>query len=189
MIKKRYYNFNLYKDTVIYMKRFLHSPLKRPLAFPILLMCVIVFLLYTIIDTAIVYKSIPLWIVLMSSVVCLLAIACIARFYFIKYEYILVGDELVVRQYTLRRVIPINSYSLSLIKSIDRISLLHKKGHRAKKYNMCNSLYSSLFSGLVMTYIDSNSAERQKILIDPPEDVKRLLKLNLEDRFHVAIKK
>ena len=162
------------------------SPLKRPLAFPILLIGIIVFLLYTIIDTAVVFKSIPISAVIFCSIVCILAIACIWRFYFIKYEYILVGDELIVRQYTLSKVIPVNSYSLSFIKSIDRISLLHKKGRRAKRYNLCNSLYASLFSGLVMTYIDSNSAERVKVLIDPPEDVKKLLKLNLGDNFHIA---
>ncbi len=171
------------------MKRTFLSPLKRPLAFPILLISIILFLLYTIIDTAVVFKSIPLLVVIACSIICVLAIACIWRFYFIKYEYILVGDELVVRQYTPRKVIPINSYSLSSIKSIDRISLLHRKGRRAKRYNMCNSLYSSLFSGLVMTYIDLNSAELTKVLIDPPEDVKKLLKLNLEDRFHTTSKK
>jgi len=171
------------------MKKSSVSPLKRSLSFPILLLVIILFLIYTIIDTAIVYKSMPLLAVILCCSACIFAIVCIFRFSFTKYEYSFVGEELVIRQYTLRNVKPIGIYPLSSIKHIGRISFPPAKSSRGKKYNLTNSLYATFFSGLIMSYIDFDSGSTLKVLIDPPSNIKRLLKLNLEKKYHIKDKK
>ena len=170
------------------MKHDFHSIRKRPISFPVLIICILLFLMYAIIDTAIVYDSISPLAALLCCAVCLGTILSIIRFSFVKYDYKIVGDELVIRRYTLRTIDLVSALHISEIRSIERKRLFFRRAHRAKKYNLTNSLYATLFSALLMTYFDPSTAKTTCVLISPPNDVQRILRMALEDRYRIPTK-
>lgn len=166
------------------MKESIALQRKRRILLPILILLVVAFTLYTVIDTAVVYRSISIWAVVGCTLIFGALIFAICRFTFVSYEYLIVGDELVIRRKTLRHVSLVNSYPLSLIQCVDKIGCPHCTAQHAKRFNLCNTPYASLVSGLVMTYRTAAEPQMRQVLIDPPCEVKRLLKLNLERRYH-----
>ncbi len=143
---------------------------------------VLAFIFYTIIDSAILYKHISaLGMIAAGIILCLIAFA-IFRFTMTYYEYLIVGDELIIRRRSPLRVMKISTYHFEDIESIGKIDRFAHNPH-VKQYNRCNSIWATFFSGTVMFYHDRENLEDERIVIEPPAEVSRILRLNLQDRY------
>ena len=140
------------------------------------------FIFYTIVDSAILYKHISAFGMIGAGLVICLIIFAIFRFTMTYYEYLIVGDELIIRRRSPFRVTKISAYHFKDIESIGKLDRFKHTPH-IKQYNRCNSIWTTLFSGKVMLYHDRDSLEDERIVIEPPADVCRILRLNLQERY------
>lgn len=156
---------------------------QTPRAFlPMMVILVLAFIFYTIIDSAILYKHISVFgMIGAGAILCLIAVA-IFRFTLTYYEYLVVGDELIIRRRSPLRVMKISTYRFEDIESIGKLNRFVHTPH-VKQYNRCNSIWATLFSGTVMLYHNRNTLEDERIVIEPPAEVCRVLRLNLQDRY------
>ena len=167
----------------IYMKKAWLSRHRQNLFLPISMICLILFVLYTIVDTAIKYDSIPLWAIILSIFAAFILMYTVIRFSFIRYEYLFVSNEFIIRRYGFKRVTLVASIPVENIRSITKPLRAPFKPKRTKPYNLCNTIYGTIFSSVVITYTDVETAIPCKALIDPPANARKLLKLNLEKKY------
>ena len=165
------------------MKKASFTLQKRNFFLPFFMLCLILFILYTIIDTAIRYNSIPLWAVIISSLAGILLIYAVIRFSVIRYEYLFIGSELVIRKYSFNKVTLATTIPMENIRSVVKPIRAPLKPKRSKPYNLCNTIRNTFFSSVVIVYTDVETACSCKALIDPPANVRKLLKLNLEKKY------
>lgn len=152
--------------------------------FPVLIIFVLAFILYTIIDSAIIFKHISFTVMIGSVIVFMLLVYAIVRFELTRYEYLVVGEKLIIRRSSPLRGMRVKTYSLESIVSIGKVTRFKHLAH-TKYFNCCNSIITALFSGTVMLYRNKDRVLTQRVIIDPPDDVQRVLKLNLQERYKI----
>ncbi len=156
---------------------------QTPRAFlPVIVILVLAFIFYTIIDSAILYRHISSLAMIGAGIVLGLIAFAIFRFTLTYYEYLIVGDELIIRRRSPLRVTKISTYRFQDIESIGKLRRFSHMSH-VKMFNRCNSIWATLFAGTVMLYHDRNTLEDERIVIEPPANIRRVLQLNLQDRY------
>ena len=152
---------------------------KRNTFVPTMVILVLAFIFYTIIDSAVKFGHISAFGAIGAGMVLFLIVVAIFRFALTFHEYLIVGDELVIRRRTKfcpRKVI---SYRFDNIKSIAGRSTLPPG---IKHYNFCNTIWATLFGGMVMIYKNRETGTEECVIVELQGEIIRALRMNLGTR-------
>ncbi|MEG2570813.1 MAG: hypothetical protein RSA70_05195 [Clostridia bacterium] len=145
--------------------------------FPIIIFAVLAFMFYAIVDSAMRYGNISQVGIGFAFAVIITLMALIVRFRLRRYEYLLVGDELIIRRRTPRNVMGISSFVIADIELVTKSVGIK----RFTRKNRCNSLKSALLGGCLMCV--SQGGKHREVVVELPSDIARVVKLNLEERY------